>query len=812
MDGTTLGGATATGDISLVADTRNLASTIPQSTGKLTIAPYTRGTDFTPNFGTIPTGFSSFTIGSATTGTVNLTSSVTLGVPTTILGTTIALANGVALNTGTNDLTLNASQNILLNPGSSLTASSLNLTAGTGIGTSAAPLQVSTTNLTVKNTGTGDLSLINTSSNATTLNQFTAAAGNLFFSQTGGGDLTVGNVGTGNGTLALTNTSGALTLTQPVTLTGATTLAGTSLTLGGAISGNQDLVLNSSGTTTLNGAIAVASLTTDAGGTTQVGANITTSGDMSLGDATTLDTSGGSVLLSGEDGITVGSVVTLGQPLTLTSAQGFIQTGTIDTSSPIGATTGNLNLSAATSLNTQAITSSGSVTLAGGTGVTVPSITALGQQVTISSPGSIVLTSLNTTGATTGTTTLKAGGAISVGNLLSGGSVLLASNGAINLGTVSSSGQSLSLRSNQSSISASVVNTTGSPGGSVGITAAGGVSLGSLLSGGSVSVVGNQGVGISSLTALGQSVALTSGGGSISVGAVNNQGSTATALAFQAAGTLTTGNVLTSGRVDFGAGGDLVVGDITAPSQPLNLTSNNGQIIAGNLSTRSTTGGAIFVNAYSAITTQGIDASGTVGNGGNVTLDPIGDVQVAFINAQGGAAGVGGAVDITAGRFFRATGTFVDNSGAIASISTLGSLGSGGIILNHGGGTTTTFTIGNASLNGTAGILNSGFSRLNVGEFYLGRYSDSNVSLVTEGVPLGSLSAFCLTSCTNLQGFNFYDLISSLDRWNDTILAGSGSAVGSTSGTTGSGAVTGSSSSTTAGSSSGTTGSGSTVG
>ncbi|KKJ00368.1 hypothetical protein PROH_12005 [Prochlorothrix hollandica PCC 9006 = CALU 1027] len=128
MDGTTLGGATATGDISLVADTLNLASTIPQSTGNLTIAPYTPGTNFTPNFGTIPTSFTSFTAGNATTGTVNLISSATLGIPTTILGATIALANGVALNTGTNDLTLNASQNILLNPGSSLTSTSGDIT------------------------------------------------------------------------------------------------------------------------------------------------------------------------------------------------------------------------------------------------------------------------------------------------------------------------------------------------------------------------------------------------------------------------------------------------------------------------------------------------------------------------------------------------------------------------------------------------------------------------------------------------------------------------------------------------------------
>ncbi|HAG80709.1 MAG TPA: hypothetical protein DCL61_05965, partial [Cyanobacteria bacterium UBA12227] len=73
-----------------------------------------------------------------------------------------------------------------------------------------------------------------------------------------------------------------------------------------------------------------------------------------------------------------------------------------------------------------------------------------------------------------------------------------------------------------------------------------------------------------------------------------------------------------------------------------------------------------------SIKTGTINSSGTSGNGGNVTLDPENDIEVNSINAQGGANGVGGNVDITTEQNFRATGTFTDQNGINASISTAG--------------------------------------------------------------------------------------------------------------------------------------------
>jgi hypothetical protein len=70
-----------------------------------------------------------------------------------------------------------------------------------------------------------------------------------------------------------------------------------------------------------------------------------------------------------------------------------------------------------------------------------------------------------------------------------------------------------------------------------------------------------------------------------------------------------------------------------------------------------------------------------LGNGGDVTLDPIGDIQVDFINAQGGRQGSGGTVDIATQRFFIAKSTFLDQNGIVSSISTAGGTGGGAKLL-----------------------------------------------------------------------------------------------------------------------------------
>src|SRR5262249_12381150 len=76
----------------------------------------------------------------------------------------------------------------------------------------------------------------------------------------------------------------------------------------------------------------------------------------------------------------------------------------------------------------------------------------------------------------------------------------------------------------------------------------------------------------------------------------------------------------------------------------------------GNVNSSGVSGGTVFLHARTTVAAGEINANGNVGDGGNVTIDPTGDVQVTSINAQGGPSGTGGIVDITTERFFRATG------------------------------------------------------------------------------------------------------------------------------------------------------------
>jgi len=175
-----------------------------------------------------------------------------------------------------------------------------------------------------------------------------------------------------------------------------------------------------------------------------------------------------------------------------------------------------------------------------------------------------------------------------------------------------------------------------------------------------------------------------------------------------------------------GNGGTVTVsgaGEIKTEQIDTSSVSGDGGTIsfssAGNIDTAqidasavSGNGGAIALSAGDDINTAQIDTSSasdeSIGNGGNVTLDAQGNVQVTSINAQGGDSSMGGDVDITANGFFRATGTFTDQNDIDASISTAAGSTGGQVIIRHGGGVGISFDVGNASLNGTAGAITTG--------------------------------------------------------------------------------------------------------
>ncbi|MEG4218603.1 two-partner secretion domain-containing protein, partial [Microcoleus sp. Pol14C4] len=193
---------------------------------------------------------------------------------------------------------------------------------------------------------------------------------------------------------------------------------------------------------------------------------------------------------------------------------------------------------------------------------------------------------------------------------------------------------------------------------------------------------------------------------------------------------------VTARQVDITAQGDISVKNITTNGGEILFTSGNN-FTAGNLNTSGNSGGNITVKAITSITTGQINSSAIVGNAGNVSLDPIGDIQVEFINAQGGTGGTGGDVTAITGNFFRATGAFSTpfSPTGFASISTAGGIGGGNIAITHAGGDGGTpiqpFVVGDAASNGTAGAITTGQSTITSQSFPRSS-SVGNIAFVTD--------------------------------------------------------------------------------
>ncbi|MGB3534988.1 MAG: CHAT domain-containing protein [Microcoleaceae cyanobacterium] len=177
------------------------------------------------------------------------------------------------------------------------------------------------------------------------------------------------------------------------------------------------------------------------------------------------------------------------------------------------------------------------------------------------------------------------------------------------------------------------------------------------------------------------------------------------------------------------------------PGGDILVNSNSGAITTGNLSASGTTGGEITIIAETAITAGDIEASGSVGDGGNIILDPVGDVEVGYINAEGGSNGTGGNVAIeSTGRFFRATNTFQTpfSPTGNASISTASPTGGGSITIRHAGGELTTpiqpFQVGNASVNGTSGAISTGTATIAPAVILPDSTIQGNINIETDDV------------------------------------------------------------------------------
>ncbi|MGC1395002.1 MAG: CHAT domain-containing protein [Coleofasciculaceae cyanobacterium] len=190
----------------------------------------------------------------------------------------------------------------------------------------------------------------------------------------------------------------------------------------------------------------------------------------------------------------------------------------------------------------------------------------------------------------------------------------------------------------------------------------------------------------------------------------------------------------TGGNVELITTNNLITGNINTAGGAIRLTSQQATINSGDLISQSVNGGEVEVKANISIRTGIIDSSGFIGNGGNVNLDPLSDIQVKYINAQGGSNGNGGNVNITTERFFRATDSFNFND-TLTSISTAGGNNSGSITIRHGGNGVIPFEVGNPLINGTSGAITSGAFKLTPLQSLPFTTIEGNIALISVDKP-----------------------------------------------------------------------------
>lgn len=121
---------------------------------------------------------------------------------------------------------------------------------------------------------------------------------------------------------------------------------------------------------------------------------------------------------------------------------------------------------------------------------------------------------------------------------------------------------------------------------------------------------------------------------------------------------------------------------------------------------------------------------GTSAGGAVTVVNPAGDVSVGAVDSTSGG-GTGGDVTLDAsGGFLQLTGTNGTEGAPGNSIDSFGSEGDGAISLAHGGDGATPFIVGDPTVNGTAGPINSGTATITEGSFP-GSIVEGNIAIQT---------------------------------------------------------------------------------
>ncbi|MBD2483414.1 CHAT domain-containing protein [Planktothrix sp. FACHB-1365] len=473
-----------------------------------------------------------------------------------------------------------------------------------------------------------------------------------------------------------------------------------------------------------------------------------------------------SLKLFASENITLGTLVTNGQNILITSELGTVSTQNLSTGNSASATIqltgteinflGGLNsiqglgtLLLQPSRNTQAITLAGSEqsssfdisnqdleTFADGFSSikigrtdSISTLTLAGNS-TISDPLNLQAQSILGTGRLTG---------------IDNASLTLSAGSDILIGDMSTEGGTIQLSSSQGNIRTGALQlVSGNPGiGDINLSAAGNIETGEIRVNSQETITGN-----SNFSLNGQDINLMSRNGTIRVnGEINNSSLEGDTVAIElfAPGAITTGNMTAYRGINLTSSqGQIITGNLQTlqgieKSQGINLTgyigiktdnintttpsgissnitlnSATGSVQSGDLNTVGITrGGTITVVAGDRINTGTIDASSPEGSSGNIGLNASQDIDVISIRGEGKTQG--GDIGIATHGLFRVTGTFNSRNQMNASISSVGGEEGGSIVIQQGGDYCSTsecsnipFTVGNATLNGTTGAITDG--------------------------------------------------------------------------------------------------------
>ena len=664
------------------------------------------------------------TIDLLTTGAATLTSinsangAVTVNAGGNIIvGSVSAAGNLVAL--ATTNGTINEATNDDGAPVTDISAASASLTATTGIGTTSR-LDLNVPTVTLATTDTGGIRLRNAAATAVFTNVNTTTSGAIDLLTTGpatltsissangpvtvnaGGNVIVGSVSAAGSAVTLATTNGTINEATnddgaPVTDISA---ASASLTATTGIGTTSRLDLNvptvTLATTNTGGVrlrdAAATSVFTNVNTTTSGTIDLLTTGAATL---TSVSSANGPLIANAGGDIIVGTVSAAGNTVALATTNGAINEAVNDDGAPttnisaaIASLTATTGIGTTSRLDLNVPTVSLASTSTGGIQLRNAAATSVFTNVNTTTAGAI---DLLTTGAATLTSISSANGPVTVN---AGGNMIV--------GSINAAGNAVTLATTSGTIN-EAANDDGAP--VTDITAA------------STSLTATTGIGTTSRLDLNVptvTLATTSTGGIRLRDAaatslftnVNTATSGAIDLLNTGAATLTS-IVSANGAVTVSAGGNILVGSVSALGNSVSLNSTGGSILDDGSN-------ATAITAQTLNLTVDKNGAGSLGGaGGNAELD----VNVATLNLNG--VGSGGVYITSSGSMALVTDNTKLNANTPFTIHAGGSLtlpanaldtGSGSIDFQSNGGTLATggnltTTTGTISLTGSAGIV-----------------------------------------------------------------------------------------------------------